>query len=328
MTMLLEEFINNKIPKHLVLGVNGQDGSYLAETLLARGANVVGVGKQPNSVWVKPHPNYSYQKLNLEDIQEYITYLELARPDYLYHLAAIHGPAGFDYKAKWIEAHTVNTLTVQASLEHFRNGNPHGKFIYASSSKVFDLNANKVISELTKRESNCIYTITKNSATELIHLYRKNYNINSSIFWLFNHESVRRKDSYFIPKVVNTLKKSLEDSKHIAELGDLDFWCDWGDASEYMEIICDVAENNLDEDFILGTGQVINAAHYVGKLFSFYGVNPAQTIKDWKEFKHGEFSPPWKLDLSKLQHVAGRTPKKDIYEISSQMLRTNMLKKI
>ena len=125
---------------------------------------------------------------------------------------------------------------------------------------------------------------------------------------------------------MDVLKKSLADSKYKIELGDLDFWCDWGDASEYMEIICDLVEKNVNDDFILGSGRVLNAADYAYKLLVSYGVDPAHVIADWKEFGHRDFSPPWELDLAKLKQAVGRVPQKDIYEISSQILKAKVFR--
>lgn len=308
---------------HLVLGVNGQDGSYLAEELLARGYSVVGIARQSESRWVKANPNFKYYQLDLEDLSGYMTYLNHLNPSFIYHLAAVHGSFGFDYEANWISAHKINTLVVHASLEYFKKNKPSGQLIYASSSKVFDLGSNTLINEHVERKSTCIYSITKNSATELIHLYRKKYGFKSNIFWLFNHESVRRDASYFIPKVVDILRESIKDRAFSIELGNLDFWCDWGDASEYMGIICDVAEKKVNEDFILGSGQVINANNYVNELFLLYGVDPAKSIKDWKELNQKELAQPWALDLSKLANTISRVPVKSIYQISSEILGLN-----
>ena len=105
---------------HLVLGVNGQDGSYLAEELLSRGHAVVGVARQKESRWVKANLNFQYSQLDLEDLSGYTTYLKHLNPTFIYHLAAVHGPSGFDYEANWISSHMINTMVVQASLEYLK----------------------------------------------------------------------------------------------------------------------------------------------------------------------------------------------------------------
>jgi GDPmannose 4,6-dehydratase len=321
MGLLTESLSKEDNDIHLVVGVNGQDGSFLAEALLARGRNVIGIARQKESRWVVSNSNFKYIALDLKDINRYVNCLKLINPSKIYHFAAIHGPSGFEYEANWLEAHTINTLVAHASLEHLRKKNPSGSFIYASSSKAFDCLSHPVISESAKRSSTCIYSITKNSTEEIILYYRKQHKILSNIFWLFNHESTRRERSYFIPKVIYILKELLDKNPINVSLGNLNFWCDWGDASEYMGIICEISEKKINEDFILGSGRVENANLYISKLFELYGVDPADAIKDWQDLSLEKSMPPWRLDLSKLTSVIGRKPIKNIYEISSEILQ-------
>jgi len=309
--------------KVLVLGVNGQDGSYLADHLLSRGYLVIGVGRQTKSKWVSDHPNFSYISVNLEDIDQFEFLMRDIRPDLVYHFAATHGSAGFEYENYWKDAHHVNTMVTHAILEYARKRSGSAcKLIYASSTKAFSPRGKDQISESSDRQSTCIYSITKNAATDLIFYYRKNHKINSSVIWLANHESPRRNDSFFIPRVVSILASSLANGSHQETVHDLDFWCDWGDASEYMSIVIDIAEKAIGNDFVLATGEAKWAADFVNNLFLKYGLTASNHIIP--SHKSNAAKDSWiSIDVSYLKNIIGRYPSHDLYQVCEEILGVN-----
>jgi GDPmannose 4,6-dehydratase len=314
------KFLESK-NKCLVLGVNGQDGSYLAEVLLKRGYLVVGIGRQDGSKWVKSHPNYFYQKLNLVDTDHFRIFLNELQPKYILHLAAVHGPSGYCYEDEWKNVHLVNTVSVHAILDFLRkNSNLNSALIYASSSKVFSFKSGKVINEDSTRYSNCIYSITKNAATDLIFYYRNKYSINAAVVWTFNHESPRRDSSYFIPKLVNILASCARDKNYKCELGDLNFWCDWGDAAEFMYAISCILEINSSKDYIIATGKMTNASLLAKHLFDRHGLDIERHIVDFN--LHSVFSSiePGYADISRLKTAIGFAPEKSIDEVCEEIL--------
>jgi GDPmannose 4,6-dehydratase len=109
--------VNSDTPVCLVFGVNGQDGSYLAERLLIEGYRVVGVGRQITSRWLSQScDNFTYYQCDLCKVDSVVDLIEKFSPDYIYHAAAIHGSSGFNYEAVWHSAHAVNSLTTNAVL--------------------------------------------------------------------------------------------------------------------------------------------------------------------------------------------------------------------
>ena len=123
----------------LVLGVNGQDGSYLAQALLQRNDHVVGVGRQPNSRYVHDHPRFSYAAADLADERRIEALLRSVAPDRIYHFAAVHGPtgSGFTYEPVFADMLRVNVGALHVALEYARTCNPSARIFYAGSSKVF-----------------------------------------------------------------------------------------------------------------------------------------------------------------------------------------------
>ena len=310
-------------PDALVLGVNGQDGSYLAESLLARGWTVHGIGRQAQSRWIGQTPGYSYQALDLNDIDAFSALLSALRPGFIFHVAAVHGASGFCYEDHWREAHGVNTLAAHAALEYLRKEAPDGVMIYASSSKAFGLAMPPVVSESSPRQSTCIYSATKNAATDLIAYYRRRHGLRASVVWTFNHESPRRGAEYFVPKIVETLARAILDPGFAGRIGTLRFTGDWGDAAEYMDIVADIAQKVPGRDFILATGTTWSAQDFVGRLFQRYRLRYADHLVEEQAGGPRVEPPAWRADLSALYGSLGRTPGHSILEVCDTMLRTN-----
>jgi len=309
--------------KALVLGVNGQDGSYLCERLLSLGWEVVGVGKQVESRWVKSSAMYNYKSLDLSDLESFETLLNSTRIDSIFHFAAIHGSAGFNYESHWKKIYNVNVASVHGALEYFRRNNPQGILVYASSSKVFfDKSLAPVISEESPRFSTCIYTTTKNSATDLINYYRDRHKITASVVWLFNHESTRRDVSYFIPQIVSTLKQSIVDATYKRQIDSLNFFCDWGDADEYMNIIVNLSIQKPGVDYIIASGNTWYAEDYVSTLFAQYNLDWRDHITIRSSDKN-KIHPKWNVNIKKLTTINGSGPHQTIMDISRRIISGN-----
>ena len=306
----------------LVLGVNGQDGSYLAESLLRRGWLVHGAGRQDRSRWLAADENFDYHSLDIGDLAALSALLKELQPDFVCHLAAVHGAAGFAYEDQWQAAHAVNTLSVHAVLEHLRRDAPRASLIYGSSSKVFGPVPPPLVSEATPRLSTCIYSTTKNAATDLINYYRSRHGLRASSVWLFNHESARRSGEYFVPRIVEILANSICEPGFCGSIVTLQFFCDWGDAAEYMDLIAGLAETSAGNDLILASGSTWHAEAFVDQLFRNYGLR-------WQDHMvetlapPGESQPAWRADVSALARHCSRTPQRNILQVCDDILRSN-----
>jgi GDPmannose 4,6-dehydratase len=306
----------------LVLGVNGQDGSYAAEKLLSGGHQVVGVGRQKSSRWVVPQAGFEYRSADLFSIDSVPKVIEACRPDLILYLAAVHGASGFSYEDHWAEAHVVNTIGVHACLEYLRRFRPDGFLAYASSSKAFGAQLAGVISERTPRHSSCIYSTTKNAATDLIDYYRSRHSVGCSTVWTFNHESPRRSSEYFVPKIVDILRSAIKEPSYVSAVGSLDFWCDWGDAAEYMGIVVELALGGANDNFLVGTGRVVWAADAVRDLFARYGLSMDKHVT--QRAPHLNDRPAcWQIDQSKLRNLLGRVPTRTVQQVFDEILDTS-----
>jgi GDPmannose 4,6-dehydratase len=307
----------------LVLGVNGQDGSYLAEQLLKCGWSVTGVGRQAQSRWVDAATlGYTYQCLDLADDRQLSALMQQARPDAIFHFAAVHGSAGFDYESRWRDVHAVNTLSAHSILEHLRCHAPDAVFVYASSSKVFRTSDGGVFNEYSPRESSCIYSTTKNAATDLITYYRRQHRLKASVVWTFNHESPRRGSSYFMPRVVSNLASSILDPGHVGNIASLSFWSDWGDARDFMTATSRIAAEAPGQDFVLASGSTVWAEDFVATLYARFDLM-------WQQHLQVKFPPKgarpagYTADMGLLRQRIGTLPMRSAFEIAEDMLRTN-----
>lgn len=300
----------------LVLGANGQDGSYLCEILCARGFDVVGAGRQSAPRWPAPAGAYRYRPCDIADPAAVTALLRDTAPDIVFHFAAIHGAAGFDYEAAWAELHQVNTVSVHAVLAYIRTEKSGCGLVYASSAKVFGTPLPGRIDETTPRISADLYSITKNAAHALIDYYRARHSVRASVLYLFNHESVRRPSNYFIPRIAAALNKARSGGGK-SEIHSLDFACDWGDAREYMEIAADIAERGLGEDYVLATGKTWTGLEMVGQLFARHGLDHAGHIA---EIAPGGGQKFYQASNARLKEKLGRVPRRSILDVFDDFL--------
>jgi len=304
----------------LVLGVNGQDGSYLAEHLLVQGWMVAGVGRQATSRWVSLAPGFQYVPLDLADSARFAALLQEFRPDAIFHFAAVHGSAGFSYEEHWHDVHLVNTVATHAALEYLRVVAPEAVLVYASSSKVFGEPLPLHITEASPRASTCIYTTTKNASTDLIRYYRSRHGLRASVVWTFNHESPRRGGSYFLPRIIDTLARAILDPHATGQIGALGFWSDWGDAQEFMAMVAAIAEQAPGTDLLLATGQTWWAMDFVDTLFQSHGLR-------WRDHlivasdAPAQRPPRWAADVSGLQRVIGRSITRSVFDVAQDILQ-------
>lgn len=304
----------------LVLGVNGQDGSYLAESLIKRGRHVVGVGRQEASRYVPNSEKFSYVQLDITNIKGLELLLNKLSPNKIFHVAAIHGSHGFNYEEKWFEAHSVNALTVHAILEYLRCADGDSSLIYLSSSKAFGLPLPELVSETTERKSSCIYSITKNTATDLIHYYRSAHGISASVLWTFNHESDRRGEEYFITRVVSCLASAIKNPEHSEEIFTLNFYSDWSDVSELMDIAIIAGDICPHEDFIFASGKTSSARVLVKSLFENFGLDYRNHIIE--KNADNKIDSQWRADISKMEKLLGCRPRIPIYDVCLKILES------
>ncbi|HEY5225660.1 MAG TPA: GDP-mannose 4,6-dehydratase [Methylovirgula sp.] len=297
----------------LVLGVNGQDGSYIAEVLIERGYDVTGIARQATSRWIDPK-RFRYRTLDIADAGALDALLSEILPGEIYHMAAIHGASGYVYEPVWREALGVNVASVHACLEHMRLRGGNARLFYPSSLKAFGAHPPRSISAATPRVSDCLYSITKNAATDLIHFYRAHHESFASIGYYFNHDSPRRPDNYFLPRLAAGIAAQVAQKGVAPRVATLDFWCDWGSSREFAEITVDFLHADAPGDVVVATGQPIYAGALAVQLYKAAGLPPQVLQAPTSE-------APIRADTTDLQMMAGRIPHMQAFDVAAWILR-------
>ncbi len=302
----------------LVLGANGQDGSYLTEVLLARRHEVVGVGFEPESIYVKPAPRFRYVPTDLRDTGAFAELLAAISPDYAFHFAAIHGATGFAYEAQWRDMVAVNVLSLHVLLEHARTVAPNLRLLYAGSSKIFPPPLSGIVDETSEVRATCLYGIGKIAARDLMRHYRKEHGVNATNLILFNHESPRRPAEFLLPTLARTIAAAKSDPRVKTTVRTLDFRIDWGAADEFMDIVSDIAERTNEPELVLASGTTWHGREAANHLFAAHGLNAAQHLVETLEPQ--DPGPDFRVSLDRLSIAVGRTPQKHIGEIVNEMI--------
>jgi GDPmannose 4,6-dehydratase len=302
----------------LVLGSNGQDGSYLVEHLLRRGYSVAGLSRERTARTGGGHPAWQPVCQDLRQVAQFSDLLMKLRPDVIFHFAAVHGRSGTRYETVWQDMLAVNVEVVHTCLEYLRNQQPAGVLVYAGSSKIFGPPFPPVITEESPRSSTCLYTVTKNAALDLIACYRRDHQVRASVMHFFHHESERRGKEFFIPKLVSALHAALLDRTFRAEFDTLQFHSDWGSASEYTDIAVDIAERSPAKDAIIATGKTVLALVLAQQLFARHGLDSRAHLIERRPGNRTD--RPFRVSTDGLADLIGRVPTVSIIDVCESML--------
>ena len=299
----------NKIT--LITGINGQDGSYLAEFLLEKGYDVHGTLKR-NSVSENQTSrlNDVYDRINLHyadmtDLSSLIRVIQEIKPDEIYNLAAqSHVRISFDQPLYTANVTGIGTLNL---LEAVKLINPTIKIYQASSSEMF---GNNVDDDGFQRETTQMtpvspYGCSKVFSYNISRNYRNSYNMFISNGILFNHESPRRGTNFVTNKVCKEavrIKLGLTDN---LKLGNLDATRDWGHAKDYVEAMWLILQQDKPDDFVCSTGVSHSVKDLCEYVFSRLGLNYQDFVTLDEKFLRPEELRDLKGDCSKLQNLTG-----------------------
>ena len=295
--------------KALITGINGQDGSYLAEFLLEKGYEVWGTVKR-NSVSETQSSRIESLRdgnlINLEyadltDMASLIRILSKVQPDEVYNLAAqSHVRISFDQPIYTANVTGVGTLNL---LEAIRMVSPHSKIYQASSSEMF---GNSIDSDGYQRETTPMnpvspYGCAKVFSYNICRNYRNSYDMKIWNGILFNHESPRRGTNFVTNKVVKAavrIKLGLQDKLHI---GNLTATRDWGHAKDYVYAMWLMLQSDKPDDYVCSTGVSHSVKDLCEYVFNYLQLNYLDYIVvDEKHFRPEELEN-LKGDSSKLK---------------------------
>ena len=263
------------MPKALITGITGQDGSYLAEALLHKGYEVVGMVRRSSTVNYEriAHIQGSIEFVNgdLLDQVSLIDAIKIHEPDEIYNLAA-QSFVQTSFGQPVLTGETT-ALSVTRMLDAIRIVNPKIRFYQASSSEMFGKVAEVPQTEDTPFYPRSPYGVAKVYGHWITVNYRESYNLHASSGILFNHESPRRGLEFVTRKIsygAASIKLGLEEK---LSLGNLDAKRDWGFAGDYVEAMWMMLQQEQPDDYVICSGMTHSVREFCDLAFSHLGLN-------------------------------------------------------
>jgi GDPmannose 4,6-dehydratase len=311
----------------LITGINGMDGSHLADFLLEKGYTVYGVERRSstrNRTNTKHLENtVNFLQGDLTDQNSLLRCLKESNPDEVYNLAA----QSFVGESWNTPEHTseVTGLGVLRILEAIREFNPKIRFYQASSSEMFGRMVENPANENTPFYPRSPYGVAKLYGHWITKNYRESYNMFACSGILFNHESERRGIEFVTRKIsdgVARIKLGLAD--HIT-LGNLDAKRDWGYAPDYIEVMWLMLQQDAADDYVIATGETRPIKEFLDEAFKLIG------IEDWTPYIKidQKLIRPAEVDVlrgdySKAQKQLGWHPKTNFTDLVKIMVETDI----
>ncbi|NHN34281.1 GDP-mannose 4,6-dehydratase [Paenibacillus agricola] len=269
--------------KAIITGITGQDGSYLAEFLLAKGYEVHGIIRRTSSFNTKridhlfENAEIGNKTLflhhgDLTDSSNLNRILDKVKPDEIYNLGAqSHVQVSFEVPEYTAEVDAVGTLRF---LDAIKETGVDCKFYQASTSELYGgIPGTEPQSETTPFYPKSPYAVAKLYSYWIIINYREAYNIFACNGILFNHESPRRGETFVTRKITRAVARISKGKQDKLSLGNLDAKRDWGFAGDYVEGMWLMLQQSIPQDYVLATGETHTVREFVELAFLEIGIN-------------------------------------------------------
>ncbi|HET9625897.1 MAG TPA: GDP-mannose 4,6-dehydratase [Kofleriaceae bacterium] len=312
----------------LVTGITGQDGSYLAELLLAKGYEVHGVVRRSSSfntgrideIYQDPHDQDYRLRLiygDLNDASSLNRILRTVRPDEIYNLGAqSHVRVSFDVPEYTAEVTGVGTLRL---LEAIRETGLAPRFYQASSSELFG-SSPAPQSETTPFHPRSPYGVAKLYSYWITVNYRESYGMYACNGILFNHESPRRGETFVSRKITRAVARIKLGFQDKLFLGNLDARRDWGFAGDYVEAMWLMLQQDKPDDFVIATGQSKTVRDFLDEAFSYVDLDWHKFVEiDPRYFRPAEVDD-LRGDMTKARRLLNWEPKVTFRELVRMMV--------
>jgi len=320
------------VPKALITGITGQDGSYLAELLLAKGYEIHGLIRKSSTfntgridhIYQDPHEPGARLFMHYGDLSngEQLTYLIYnVQPDEIYHMGAqSHVKVSFDMPEYTGEVTGIGTTRI---LDAVRRSGIQTRFYQASSSEMFG-DAPPPQNEDTPFRPRSPYAIAKVYAYWMAANYREGYGLFIVNGILFNHESPRRGATFLSRKVTRAVARIKADLQDKVYLGNLDARRDYGYTPEYVEVMWEMLQQERPDDYVIGTGVAPTIHQFVEEAFSYADMDWQQYVEiDARYFRPTEVDI-LQADSRKAKRLLGWEPKVTYEELVRIMVDADM----
>lgn len=321
----------------LITGITGQDGSYLAELLLAKGYEVHGIIRRSSTfntdridhLYQDPHQQGVKLQLHygdLTDANALRRVIDIAKPDEVYNLGAqSHVRVSFDMPIHTSESVAMGTLKLLESVrEHEQASGKQVRYYQASSSEMFGQVVETPQRETTPFYPRSPYAVAKVYGHWMTVNYRESYDMYACSGILFNHESPRRGETFVTRKITRAVGRIKQGMQKKLYLGNLDAKRDWGFAGDYVEAMWLMLQQDEPDDYVVATGETYSVREFLELSFGAVGLN----YEDYVEIDPRYFRPA-EVELllgdpAKAKEKLGWEAKVGIKELAEMMVEYDM----
>ena len=261
----------------LICGISGQDGAYLAKLLLEKGYLVCGTSRDAqvssfrNLLRLGIREQIKYESLVPTDFRSVLQVINKIKPDEIYNLAGQTSVGlSFEQPVETLESIATGTLNF---LEAIRFTGAPIKFYNAGSSECFGDIGDRPADENTPFRPRSPYAVAKSTAFWQVANYREAYNLFACSGILFNHESPLRPQRFVTQKIIAAACRMAKGSDEQLHLGNISVKRDWGWASEYVEAMYLMMQQEQPDDYVVATGQSYSLEEFVVEVFKYVGLN-------------------------------------------------------
>lgn len=256
----------------LITGINGQDGSYLAELLLKKGYVIHGILRRSSMFTtqriehIRFNPHFYLHYGDMTDSSNLGRLIREIKPDEVYNLAAqSHVQVSFEVPEYTADTGGIGTLRILDAIKAF---NPEIKFYQASTSELYGKVHEVPQNEETPFYPRSPYAVAKLYAFWITKNYREAYNLYACNGILFNHESPRRGETFVTKKITKAVANIYKGKQEVLKLGNLNAKRDWGYAKDYVEMMWMMMQQQNPEDYVAATGIAYSVRDFVNMAFN------------------------------------------------------------
>jgi len=263
--------------KALITGITGQDGSYLAELLLAKGYEVHGIIRRASS-FNTHRVDHLYKDQHEDNVKFFLHYgdltdssnlnrlIEKINPVEIYNLGAqSHVQVSFEVPEYTADVDGLGTLRL---LDAIRETGVDARFYQASTSELYGKVVEVPQSETTQFYPRSPYGVAKLYAFWIVKNYREAYNLHASNGILFNHESPRRGETFVTRKITMAVARIHRGLQDCFYMGNIDSYRDWGYAPDYVKMMHLMLQQDTADDFVVATGEMHTVREFIEKSFA------------------------------------------------------------
>ena len=319
--------------KALILGVTGQDGSYLADILLSKGYQVHGLIRKSATGNTKNiqhliddenllNVNFFLHRGDLLDSTSLYRIISEVNPDEIYNEAdQDHVRWSYDMVSYSSE---ITAVAVARILEIIKQINPKIKYFQPLTSNMFGISNVEKQNELTQFKPQSPYAIGKTFAYYTTKYYRETFGIHASTAIFYNHESPRRTPEYVTRKITQSVARIYLGMQKKIVLGDTSARIDWGYAKDYMDAAWSMLQQKDADDYVIGSGIAYSVRDFVDEAFSIVGLETDKYLETSQEFMRPSKTSTLIADTSKAKKNLNFKPEIDFHNLVRIMVEEDL----